>query len=75
MARQHILLIESFDGDDTHLHCGDDQQDYLFCVVVQDEGGRLEIVDSGYRSLAEATEAWPDAVACDAGGLPRRTEK
>jgi hypothetical protein len=33
MERQFIVKIESFEGKDTYVRCGDDQQDYLFCVV------------------------------------------
>ena len=60
MEQRFIVKIESFEGDDTHVRCGDDQQDYLFCVVYVDAGGHAEIVDSGYRSFDEAAEAWPD---------------
>lgn len=58
-----IVRIESFEGRDTHLHCGNDEQDFLFCVVRIDSDGSAGIVDNGYRSHAEAAEAWPEAVA------------
>lgn len=56
-----LLKIESFDGDDTFLHCGDGSQDYLICVVKLTEAGELAIVDGGYRSEAEALKSWPGA--------------
>ena len=66
MGQQFIVKIESFDGRDTYLHCGNDHQDYLFCVVrVGDDGA--DIVDSGYRSFGEAAEAWPDATNAKSG--------
>lgn len=61
MRRHFILKIESFEGDDTYVRCGDDQQDYLFCVISIGDDGQAEIVDSGYRSINEAAEAWPEA--------------
>ena len=61
MQRQFIVKLESFDGDDTYVRCGDDQQDYLFCVINVDAEGHAEVVDSGYRSFDEAAKAWPDA--------------
>lgn len=60
MQQQFIVKIESFEGDDTFVRCGNDQQDYLFCVVGIDAEGKAEIVDSGYRSFDEAKKAWPD---------------
>jgi len=65
MKNLFIVKIESFEGADTYIRCGDDQQDYLFCVISVDAGGHAEIVDSAYRSFAEAAEAWPEA----AGGI------
>jgi hypothetical protein len=59
-----VVKIESYDGEDTHLHCGDEVQDFLFCIVLID-GGATEIVDNGYRSYAEAIDAWPQAAATE----------
>ncbi|MBX3403998.1 MAG: hypothetical protein KF699_11370 [Phycisphaeraceae bacterium] len=56
-----IVRIESFDGRDTFLHCGNGEQDHLFAVVGVDADGRAEIVDSAYRSYEEAAAAWPEA--------------
>ncbi len=65
MERRFILRVESFEGSDTYVRCGDDHQDYLFCVVSVDDDGYAEIMDSGYRSFDEAAKAWPEA----AGGM------
>lgn len=56
-----ILRIDSYEGDDTYIRCGDGEQDYLFAVVQLSAAGEAEIVDSGYRSFAEAARAWPEA--------------
>jgi hypothetical protein len=61
MPEHYIVKIESFEGNDTYLNCGDDNQDWLFCVIAVDEDGSAEIVDNAYRSLGEAAEAWPHA--------------
>ena len=63
MGHQHhfIVKIESFDGRDTFLHCGTDEQYHLFAVVSVDADGRAEIVDSAYRNYEEAAAAWPEA--------------
>jgi len=61
MGQHFIVKIESFDGRDTFLHCGNDDQDFLYAVVSVGADGRAEIVDSAYRSYEEAAEAWPEA--------------
>ena len=59
---QHVIVkLESFEGRDTFLHCGDDTRDYLYTIVAVDEDGTADVVDSGYRTFAEAVEAWPEA--------------
>lgn len=63
MPHYYIVKIESFEGRDVHLCCGDDHQDYLFCVIRADGVGCAEIVDNGYRSLDEAAAAWPQAAS------------
>jgi hypothetical protein len=60
MNRHVIIKIESFEGQDTYLRCGNDDQDFLFAVVTIDDAGDAEIVDSGYRSYEEAVAGWPD---------------
>lgn len=56
-----VVKLESFEGSDTFLRCGDDTRDYLFAVVAIDPDGSAEVVDSAYRTFEEATEAWPEA--------------
>lgn len=60
--RQLVAVrIESYEGADTFLRCGDDEQDYLFAVVSIDAQGKADIVDSSYRTIDEVYEAWPEA--------------
>ena len=60
-TRHVVLKIESYEGEDTFLRCGNERQDYLYAIVAVDADGSAEIVDSSYRSIAEALEAWPEA--------------
>lgn len=62
MAQLIIFKIESFEGKDVYLRCGNDEQDYLYCIAMVSSDGTADIVDNGYRSLAEAADAWPEAV-------------
>lgn len=62
MAKHFILRLESYEGDDTFIRCGSDDQDFMFCIAHVDVDG-LELVDNGYRTIAEAQEAWPEAIA------------
>jgi len=55
-----IVRIESYEGRDTFLRCGDDDQDFLFAIAVVADG-YLTIVDNGYRTQKEALDAWPEA--------------
>ena len=58
-SREHFVLkLETFEGKDTFVHCGDHQQNFLFCIVVTNPDGTATIVDSGYRSEEEARAAW-----------------
>lgn len=59
--RLHIVRIDSYEGSDTFLNCGNEQQDFLYAIVATDKEGNAEIVDSSYRSFEEAAEAWPEA--------------
>lgn len=56
-----IVKLESFEGRDTFLRCGDDRRDYLFTVVAVARDGTAEVIDSGYRTFTEAADAWPEA--------------
>jgi hypothetical protein len=60
-ARLVIVRIESYEGRDTFMRCGDESQDYLFAIVSIHPDGAAEIIDSSYRTLDEAVEAWPEA--------------
>ena len=61
MERQRFIVrLESYEGEDTFLRCGDEHQDFLFAIAVLADG-YLTIVDNGYRSQSEAIEAWPEA--------------
>jgi hypothetical protein len=59
--RYFILRIDSFEGRDTHISCGDDRRDYLYIVGSLDEQGNAEVMDCGYRNFEEAAQAWPEA--------------
>ncbi len=56
-----IVRLDSFDGRDTHLRCGNDEQDFLFCVIQISDDGTAEVMDSGYRSFDEAFYAWSES--------------
>lgn len=56
--RHFVIRIDSFEGRDTHLRCGNKSQDFLFAVIALDERGIGSIVDSGYRTRLEAEAAW-----------------
>jgi len=56
-----VVKLESYEGEDTFVRCGDDRQDYLYMIVQIDPDGSAEIMDSSYRSIAEALESWPEA--------------
>lgn len=61
MKKYLIVKLESFEGRDTFVRCGDDEQDYLYCVIAINDAGHAVIVDNGYRSEDEAEQAWPEA--------------
>jgi hypothetical protein len=61
MERKFIVKLESFEGRDTYVRCGDDRQDFLYCIISVGDDGSAEIVDNSYRSFGEAATAWPDA--------------
>jgi hypothetical protein len=46
----------------------DDVQDHLFAIVAINPDGTAEIIDSSYRTMSEALDAWPEAA-------PRMTDK
>ena len=67
-TRLAIVKLESYEGEDTYFRCGNETQDYLYAIVAFGADGTADIVDSSYRTMAEAAEAWPEAV-------PRRAKK
>jgi hypothetical protein len=66
----YIIELEALDGEETVIHLEADGESVprLWAVVRADAGG-AGIVDNGYRSLAEARAAWPEAVAPGAAAL------
>jgi hypothetical protein len=73
-GRHFILRIESYEGRDTYIRCGDDERDFVYGVGRLDADGTAEIVDCGYRTFEEAAEAWPEArpKAGDAARIRKR---
>jgi len=65
MTKYAVLRIDSYEGDDTHIRCGNGQQDFLYAVVRIEDSGVIEIIDGGYLSFAEAVNAWPNAAGKD----------
>jgi hypothetical protein len=61
MHRYFILRIDTFEGRDSYITCGDDQKDFIYVVGSLDAKGNAEILDCGYRSFDEAAQAWPEA--------------
>lgn len=56
-----VVKLESFEGSDTFLRCGNEFQEHLFTVISVHPDGSAEVVDSAYRTFAEAIAAWPEA--------------
>lgn len=63
-----ILKIESAEGRDTFIRCGNESQDYLFAIASVSKDGVAEIVDNGYRTEHEARAAWSDVFSNSASG-------
>jgi hypothetical protein len=63
-----VVKLVSYEGSDTFVQCGNDTQDYLYMIVSIDPDGTAEIMDSSYRTLNEALDAWPEA-------KPRKTRR
>ena len=59
--KYRAMRIESYEGNDTFLHCGDDSQYHLYCIVRIGNDGAIEIADNGFRNIDEAIVAWPEA--------------
>lgn len=56
----YVLRLDSYEGTDTFLHCGNEKQDHLYCIVTHSKNGELEIIDNGYRTQQAALAAWPE---------------
>jgi hypothetical protein len=67
-TRHVIIKIESYEGEDTFVRCGDENQTHLFAIVAVDPDGSADLVDSSYRTRKEAMAAWPEAA-------PRRSAR
>lgn len=63
MKKRYIVKIESYNGDESHIDCGIDEQDFLYAIIVVGKTGAI-IIDSGYRSVEEALKYWPEATPC-----------
>jgi len=59
----YLLRLDSYEGADTFLHCGNAKQDHLYCIVTRSKKGEFEIIDNGYRTKQEALAAWPEICA------------
>ena len=53
ITRYVIVKVESYEGDDTFVRCGDDRQDYLFAIVRIEADGSAEITDNGFARWAK----------------------
>lgn len=81
-CKTYILKIDSYTGDNSardHHQILDTEgwnvQDVeAVYAIVRIEADRAEIVDDGYRSLAEAQEAWPNALPQKATPRGRRSQ-
>ena len=60
-----IVAVDPFDGEESAILLRDGTGaplSVVYCIARQNPStGVLEFVDYGYRSIAEAREAWPDA--------------
>lgn len=68
-ARYYLVELATFESEDTACYLLG--ADPMWIVVSASPSAGAGIIDSGYRSLEEAQEAWPEAVA-PAPALRRR---
>ena len=63
-AKHYIIAVEPLDGEDVQIYIESEGEANatVYAVVAVDTRG-ASIVDSGYRSVAEARQAWPEAIA------------
>ena len=70
-CKYYILQVDSFTGKDTTRDQHEildeegwnEQEISALYVVVRIDGDGASIADDGYRSIAEAKQAWPEATA------------
>jgi hypothetical protein len=62
-VKHYILAVEPLDGEEVQITitCGWQTDVTVYAVIAVDERG-AGIVDSGYRSIYEAQQAWPEAI-------------
>jgi hypothetical protein len=60
-ARHYIVRLDTYEGADTALYLLG--ADPMWIVISASPTGGAAVVDCGYRSVKEAREAWPEAVA------------
>jgi hypothetical protein len=62
-TNNYIVEIGKVDGEDTtiYLEANGESVDYLFAVISIAERGAC-VVDTCYRSVAEAQASWPEAI-------------
>lgn len=60
IRRPFIVEVDGFEGESAGIEVRGGR--VLYCIGVQDEqDGVIRFVDYGYRSIAEARAAWPEA--------------
>jgi hypothetical protein len=68
-ARYYIVKLATFEGEDTAFYLLG--ADPMWIVISVRPGTGASIVDCGYRSLADARKAWPEALSPGAERRPR----
>jgi len=69
--RYYIVQLDTFEGEDTAFYLLG--ADPMWIVISASPTGGAAVVDCGYRSVTEAKEAWPEAVAPPEPRAPPRT--
>lgn len=54
-----IIRLDSYTGEGSSMICSSANNDYMFAVLLV-TGHNAEIIDYGYSSIAELSEAWND---------------
>ena len=75
--RLWIVPVDAYEGDTTSIYItgaaesGDADMGVLY-MVIQTSNRGAEWIDGGYRTVAEAKETWPEAVAPAGRALTER---